>query len=147
MRNSFYKGVGRRMEDVRVFARRLERVRLRVPDLKLIARTEALVAGLGSDEAVIRARAYADAGVDAIFVQTITSTVREFEMVLDRLKGTIPIVVAPTKMPIGSRLAIAPLDPGHSPELFAWRMMSVVHPVLARAEDRRSWQPRGACLP
>jgi 2-methylisocitrate lyase-like PEP mutase family enzyme len=98
-RNSFYKGVGRRLEDVRVFARRLERVRVRVPDLKLIARTEALVAGLGSDEALIRARAYADAGVDAIFVQTITSTVHEFEIVLERLKGTIPIVVAPTKMP------------------------------------------------
>ncbi len=98
-RNSFYKGVGRPLEDVRVFAHRLERVRVRVPDLKLIARTEALVAGLGSAEAIIRARAYADAGVDAIFVQTITSTVREFEMVLERLKGTIPIVVAPTKMP------------------------------------------------
>ncbi len=98
-RNSFYTGIGRGLEDVRVFAHRLERVRVRVPDLKLIARTEALVAGLGPDEALIRARAYADAGADAVFVQTIASTVHEFEMVLERLRGTIPIVAMPTKMP------------------------------------------------
>jgi 2-methylisocitrate lyase-like PEP mutase family enzyme len=98
-RNSFYRGVGRSLEDVRVFARRIELVRGRVPQLKLIARTEALVAGLGPDEAVIRARAYVDAGADAVFIQTITSTVGEFELVLERLRGTIPIMVTPTKMP------------------------------------------------
>ncbi|MDQ6878354.1 MAG: isocitrate lyase/phosphoenolpyruvate mutase family protein [Candidatus Dormibacteraeota bacterium] len=98
-RNSFYTGVERSLEDIRVFARRLELVRVRVPQLKLIARTEALVVGLGADEAVSRARAYADSGADAVFIQTLTSTVAEFESVLERLRGTIPIMVTPTKMP------------------------------------------------
>jgi 2-methylisocitrate lyase-like PEP mutase family enzyme len=98
-RNSFYTGVGRSLEDIRVFSRRLELVRVRVPQLKLIARTEALVVGMGPDEAVIRARAYADSGADAVFIQTVTSTVAEFENVLERLRGTMSIMVTPTKMP------------------------------------------------
>jgi phosphoenolpyruvate phosphomutase len=97
-RGSFYNDVDRGLEDLPVFARRIERVKKAVPELALIARTEALVAGLGAAEAKRRARAYVAAGADALFIQTIGSTISEFISVLDSLKGLSPIVVTPTKM-------------------------------------------------
>src|SRR2546421_619817 len=66
---------------------------------EIIARTEALVAGLGVAEAVERARAYVEAGADAIFVQTNTSTIAEFEWVLGEIHMFAPIVIAPTALP------------------------------------------------
>src|SRR5579871_3037481 len=97
-RNSFFRGVDRELEDLSVFARRIERMKRSVPEIKLIARTEALVAGLGPAEAKRRARAYVAAGADALFIQTIASTVPEFISVLGSLRGLVPIVVTPTKM-------------------------------------------------
>lgn len=42
----------------------------RDPDLLVIARTEALIAGLGQEEALMRARAYEKAGADAILIHS-----------------------------------------------------------------------------
>lgn len=62
----------------------------RDPDLLLIARTDA-AAVLGLDDAIARARAYADAGADVLFVEAPTSSV-DVERVAAELSGVAPLV-------------------------------------------------------
>ncbi|MGY1703457.1 oxaloacetate decarboxylase [Geodermatophilus sp. SYSU D00697] len=60
------------------------------PDLVLIARTDA-VAVTGVDDALARARAYADAGADLLFVEAPTSEA-DIERVAAELRGVAPLV-------------------------------------------------------
>jgi 2,3-dimethylmalate lyase len=62
----------------------------RDPDLVLIARTDA-VAVTGVDDALTRARAYADAGADLLFVEAPTSEA-DIERVATELRGMAPLV-------------------------------------------------------
>ena len=67
---------------------------------RIIARTEALVAGLGVTEALRRATAYADAGADAVFIQSVDSTGKEVLTFGREWKRRTPIFIAPTRMPL-----------------------------------------------
>ena len=62
----------------------------------IIARTEALIAGLGVEEAIKRANAYEVAGADAILIHSKSSTPIEIFEFCDNWKGNIPLVVVPT---------------------------------------------------
>ena len=62
----------------------------RDPDLVLIARTDA-VAVSGVDDALERARAYADAGADLLFVEAPTSEA-DIERIAGELAGVAPLV-------------------------------------------------------
>lgn len=99
-RGSFYRGVKRSLEDIDDFSRRIEAVKRSAgQSMEVIARTEGLVAGLGLEETVRRARAYAEAGADGIFVQTNGATLEDFEKVLAKVGTLAPIVVTPTALP------------------------------------------------
>ena len=63
----------------------------RDPDLVVIARTDA-VAVSGVDDALDRARAYADAGADLLFVEAPTSAA-DIERVAQELAGVAPLVL------------------------------------------------------
>lgn len=71
----------------------------RHPDFFVIARTEALIAGLGMEEALGRARAYEQAGADAILIHSRQSTPDEIRAFAARWKGRVPLVAVPTKYP------------------------------------------------
>ena len=62
----------------------------------IIARTEALIAGLGLDEAIKRANAYEKAGADAILIHSKKNTPDEIFEFCDKWEGEIPLVVVPT---------------------------------------------------
>ena len=62
----------------------------------IIARTEALIAGLGVDEAIKRATAYENAGADAILIHSKSDTPKEVFEFCNLWKGQIPIIVVPT---------------------------------------------------
>jgi 2-methylisocitrate lyase-like PEP mutase family enzyme len=62
----------------------------RDPDLLVIARTDA-VAVTGTDDAIARARAFADAGADVLFVEAPTSEA-DIERVATELRGVAPLV-------------------------------------------------------
>jgi phosphoenolpyruvate phosphomutase len=66
------------------------------PDFCLVARTEALVAGAGMDEALERADRYQQAGADALFVHSKQSTASEIQEFTQKWQGSIPLVIAPT---------------------------------------------------
>lgn len=67
-------------------------------DFFVIARTEALIAGLGMEEALSRAKAYEEAGADAILIHSRQSTPEEIREFAKRWRG-IPLVAVPTKYP------------------------------------------------
>tara|TARA_Y100000996_G_scaffold415150_1_gene408449 strand:+ start:1384 stop:2283 length:900 start_codon:yes stop_codon:yes gene_type:complete len=65
-------------------------------DFMIIARTEALIAGFGIDEALKRATAYESAGADAILIHSKSNTPQEIFQFCDSWSGKIPLVVVPT---------------------------------------------------
>ncbi len=65
----------------------------------VIARTEALIAGLGQDEALGRAHAYVEAGADMILVHSKQKTPDEIEAFIAAWDGTVPLVLVPTSYP------------------------------------------------
>ena len=65
-------------------------------DFMIIARVEALIANLGMDEAIRRARAYENAGADAILIHSKKSVPDEIFTFADSWNGNVPIVVVPT---------------------------------------------------
>jgi len=62
----------------------------------LVARTEALVAGAGMDNALDRAARYEDAGADALFVHSKKTNASEIQEFTEKWSGSIPLVIAPT---------------------------------------------------
>ena len=65
----------------------------------VIARTEALIAELGMNEAIQRATAYEKAGADAILIHSKKETPDEIIEFSKLWKGNIPLVVVPTTYP------------------------------------------------
>ena len=65
----------------------------------IIARTEALIAELGMNEAIQRANAYENAGADAILIHSKKETAEEVIEFSESWKGNIPLVVVPTTYP------------------------------------------------
>ena len=68
-------------------------------EFMIIARTEALIAGMGMNEAIKRAHAYEDAGADAILIHSKKDTPNEIFEFSDMWNGNIPLVVVPTSYP------------------------------------------------
>jgi phosphoenolpyruvate phosphomutase/phosphonopyruvate hydrolase len=71
----------------------------RDPDFLVIARTEALIAGLGEAEALARAAAYQEAGADMILIHSKQTTPDEVESFVRAWQGAAPIVIVPTAYP------------------------------------------------
>ncbi|MBI4313248.1 MAG: isocitrate lyase/phosphoenolpyruvate mutase family protein, partial [Candidatus Omnitrophica bacterium] len=71
----------------------------RNPDFIVIARTEALIAGMGLQEAERRARAYAEAGADAILIHSKNGSAEEVLGFAKRWESPVPLVVVPTMFP------------------------------------------------
>ena len=65
----------------------------------IIARTEALIAEKGMNEALKRADAYENAGANAILIHSKKNTPNEIFEFTDKWNGSIPLVVVPTSYP------------------------------------------------
>jgi len=65
----------------------------------VIARTEALIAEKGMEEALRRANAYENAGADAILIHSKKNTPDEIFEFSNKWKGKIPLAVVPTSYP------------------------------------------------
>src|SRR3546814_12819216 len=68
-------------------------------DFLVIARCEALIAGLGEAEALARSAAYEAAGADMILIHSKQKTPDEVESYVRAWTGKVPIVVVPTAYP------------------------------------------------
>ncbi len=97
-RCSFYAGVRRELVPVEEHARKIQAAKAAQsdPDFVVIARTEALIAGWGMQEALKRARAYAEAGADAVLVHSKSSTFDELRDFTAAWDDRCPLVAVPT---------------------------------------------------
>jgi len=97
-RCSFYAGVRRELVSIDEHAGKVRAAKSAqaAPDFVVIARTEALIAGWGQDEALKRAAAYADAGADAVLIHSKSPTFDELRAVSQQWSGRVPLVVVPT---------------------------------------------------
>lgn len=68
-------------------------------DFVVIARVEALIAGLGQAEAQRRASAYANAGADAVLIHSRRRDPSEIHTFVREWGGRVPLVVVPTQYP------------------------------------------------
>ena len=98
-RCSFYAGVQRELVPIDEHARKIQAAKAarQNTDFVIIARTEAFIAGWGKHEALRRARAYAEAGADAILIHSKAATfdeeLKDFAASWDR---PCPLVSVPT---------------------------------------------------
>lgn len=97
-RCSFYAGVRRELVPPEEHARKIQAAKAAQsdPDFVVIARTEAFIAGWGTQEALKRARAYAEAGADAVLVHSKSSTFDELKDFTTSWDGACPLVAVPT---------------------------------------------------
>ncbi len=97
-RCSFYAGVRRELVPIEEHCGKIKAAKAAqtVPDFVVIARTEALIAGWGREEALKRAEAYAEAGADAVLIHSKSPTFDELKAVAKAWSGRIPLVVVPT---------------------------------------------------
>jgi phosphoenolpyruvate phosphomutase len=94
--NSFLAGGRRSLVPARAHCERLMAVKAAVPDLVLIARTEALIAGLGLDEGLARGRAYAESGADLVLIHSRFTGLGQFRELAASWDGPRPLIVIPT---------------------------------------------------
>ena len=71
----------------------------RSEDFLIVARVEALIAGLGQEEAIRRAEAYTEAGADLILIHSKQKTPAEIEAFIAAWSGAVPLVLVPTAYP------------------------------------------------
>lgn len=71
----------------------------RDPNFLIIARTEALIAGLGEAEALDRAKAYVKAGADMILIHSKKTDSSEIESFSRAWAGAVPLVIVPNAYP------------------------------------------------
>ena len=87
------------LADIKEFSGRLRAVKDTVPssDFVLVARVEALIAGHGQHEALVRAHAYREAGADAILIHSRRSTAEEILAFARAWENRLPLIIVPTK--------------------------------------------------
>lgn len=68
-------------------------------DFLIMARTEALIAGLGESEALERGYAYQDAGAEALLIHSKSESPDEILSFVSAWKGDIPLAIVPTSYP------------------------------------------------
>jgi phosphoenolpyruvate phosphomutase len=137
-RCSLYDGYDRNLVSVEEHIARLRAARAGVnaagTATRIIARTEALVAGMGVEEALRRATAYVDAGADAVFIQSLDATGKEVLTFGREWNRRTPVFIAPTRMPqLNKRDFFAA---GISHTMFANQGLRAAHAAIDRTFGR-----------
>jgi len=97
--NSFLNGERQPLADVAEFCGKIAAGKdtQTDPNFSIVARVEALIAGLGMDEALRRAEAYRLAGADAILIHSKLSKPDEILAFAREWAGRAPLVIVPTR--------------------------------------------------
>lgn len=95
--NSFYDK-GHKMVSIENFCTKIragKKVQKR-EDFMIVARTEALITGMGIEEALKRARAYHESGADIIFIHSKKDNTDEIKEFIGKIDEDIPLMIIPT---------------------------------------------------
>jgi phosphonopyruvate hydrolase len=102
---------GGRQELVAVseFQGKIEAAKAAAASALVVARTEALIAGLGEAEALRRGESYVEAGADAVLIHSKQKTPDEILSFCRAWPGRVPLVLVPTSYPTLSFADVAAL--------------------------------------
>src|SRR5262245_52918698 len=123
------------------------------PDFLVLARIESLILGHDVDDALMRARAYVDAGADGIMIHSRQADAGEILCFCDRyrrLEWRVPLVVAPSTY---SSVYEHELESaGASMVLYANQMLRAAYPAMMRVArsilvNGRAFDSEDDCLP
>jgi phosphonopyruvate hydrolase len=81
------------------FQGKIEAAKAAASGALVVARTEALIAGLGQEEALRRGAAYAEAGADAVLIHSKQKAPDEILSFCRAWPGYVPLVLVPTSYP------------------------------------------------
>jgi len=97
--NSFINSEQQQLADIEEFSGKIKAAKdaQQDPDFCVVARVEAFVAGWGLSEALKRARAYKEAGADAILIHSKLARPTEVIDFMKEWGDTSPVVAVPTK--------------------------------------------------
>lgn len=130
-RCSLYGGYERELVPVEEHCARIEAAKAGISDrpCAIVARTEAFVAGLGLDEALMRAEAYVEVGADAVFAQAVSPEGLDqlLEFCTTWARRT-PVFLAPTCYPHVPRAEWH--DAGASHHIFANQGIRAAHRAI-----------------
>lgn len=146
-RCSLYDGYTRALASIEEHAARIRAAKAGAAkartNTRIIARTEALVAGMGVAEALRRTAAYAEAGADAVFIQSLDSTGKEVLTFGREWSHRTPLFIAPTRLPKVTKAEFFAAGISHA--IFANQGMRAAHAamdrtfrILAQAESSQS---------
>ena len=127
---------GGRQQLVRVeeFQGKIEAACAARTELMVIARVEALIAGLGQDEALRRAAAYAAAGAEMILVHSKQTTPAEIEAFIEAWDGAVPLILVPTAYP---EMTVARIKATGKVGMVIWGNHTIRAAVTAMADTYR----------
>lgn len=97
--SSLRAGGRQRLVEISEFQGKIAAAKSKSKSMLVIARTEALIADLGEDEALKRGEAYAEAGADALLIHSKQKTPDEIVSFCRSWKGQVPLVIVPTNYP------------------------------------------------
>lgn len=133
-RCSLYAGYDRHLVSIDEHIARLRAARVAVAETRsqcrIIARTEAFVAGLGLAEALRRATAYTDAGANAVFIQSLDATGKEVLTFGRKWQSRVPLFIAPTRLPQITKKEFFAAGISHT--IFANQSLRAAHAALDR---------------
>ncbi|MEG0570550.1 MAG: phosphoenolpyruvate mutase, partial [Oscillospiraceae bacterium] len=97
--NSFLKNSSDSLAPMDEFCKKIEAMKAAQndPDFVVVARLESFIAGVGLEDALTRANAYADAGADALLVHSKRADCKEIDQFFHEFANRIPIILVPTK--------------------------------------------------
>ena len=105
-------------------------------EFMVIARIESLILKAGQEDALRRARAYIEAGADAIMIHSKEKSpdeVFEFLREYDEFENRVPVVLIPTAYNSVTRAELR--DAGANVVIYANHLLRAAYPAMARAAE------------
>ena len=107
-------------------------------DFMVIARCESLITGAGEDDAIVRCRAYCDAGADGIMIHSKSKTPDEVKSFIRRFRAEVssdkPIVVVPSTYAQVTEDELA--KDGANIVIYANQLLRAAYPAMKSCSER-----------
>lgn len=153
--NSLYEEVKQKQDDISNFSYKISQGKKAqlTEDFSIIARIESLILRKGIDDALIRAQAYINAGVDAIMIHSKEKESAEILQFLERyneFNNKVPIVVVPTTYNHITETQLK--EKGVNVVIYANHLLRSAYPAMKKTAEKilnneRSYECDEDCMP
>jgi phosphoenolpyruvate phosphomutase / 2-hydroxyethylphosphonate cytidylyltransferase len=154
-RNSLFgTDVPQDLEKIETFCEKISRGKKaqRTSDFMIISRIESLIANQGMREALVRAKAYIEAGTDAIMIHSRTNSgdeIFEFMSEYNQFEYTVPVVAVPSSYNHIYEEKL--IDAGFSIVIYANHLLRSAYPAMQKTastilEHKRSLEADKYCM-